>query len=581
MIDIEKILNVLDGASVSNVLADARKPALFERHAAALDACEARARAAVGAPIPALTWSLFRLFRDTGNRSGYETPYFTRRGQLGDLEVSILAGRDADGTLLRALEDYLWAICEEATWALPAHVRGNRPLPIELDLFASETGFYLAELLHLLGDRIEPRVVDRCRAEIKRRILDSFLADYPAYWWEQGTNNWGAVCAGSIGMAFLYEETDPARRRAALARVLATMDRFLASFPADGTCEEGGGYWTYGFGYFTLFADFLLQCTGGAVSLFDDLRAHRVARFPQRVALSPTRVASFADGSRFRVVPNLIVERLASQYDDVASAGGVLPPTPAPKPGHLLRRFLWCDPSKPVQPLPDATEFFDATQWLIVRQAPFAFAALFGHNATSHNHNDVGSFLLVDGDDEGPMDLGCGEYTRQYFSPERYTILCNGSQGHSVPIIGGAYQKPGREYRATDVTFSETADEKVFAGDIAGAYGLDALTSLRRTFRIRPAAGAVTVTDTFAFSGAPLSVTERFVGYAEATITGPGKARFGAFDVRFDPALHVTVHTETMVAHKPQVPQTVWILDIDVPVGASDFDIAFSRPVRS
>lgn len=87
----------------------------------------------------------------------------------------------------------------------------------------------------------------RCQTlGVRCQTLEADFADYPAYWWESGRNNWGAVCACSVGIAFLYEETDAARRRAALSRVLATMDAFLNSFPPDGTCEEGVGYWEYG-----------------------------------------------------------------------------------------------------------------------------------------------------------------------------------------------------------------------------------------------------------------------------------------------------------------------------------------------
>ena len=576
---IDTILDALDRGSAANVLAGARNPALFQRHAAALAACEARARAALAEPIPPLPWSKFRLFKDTGNRSQYESPYFARRVRLADLVICLLAGRDADGALLRDLEDLLWALCDECTWALPAHLWGNRPMPIELDLFSTETSLYLSELLHLVGDRLDPRVVARCRGEIRRRILDSFLADYPRYWWEQGTNNWGAVCADSIGITFLYEESDSARRRAALARVLATMDRFLDSFPSDGVCVEGGGYWTYGFGHFVVFADFVLQYTNGAVDLFDDPRAHRIARFPQCAALSQTRFVSFADGSRFRSPTNVVIGRLAARYADVTPCSGVLSGNPTHKLDHLVRAFLWCDPAQKPPRLPDQTTFFNEAQWLVVRHAPFAFAALFGHNGVPHNHNDVGSFLMVEGDDEGPMDLGCGEYTRQYFSAERYTILCNGSQGHSVPIVGGELQKAGGQYGATDVVFEEKADETLFSGDIAGAYGLDALASLRRTFRIRPAEGTVTVADAFAFNGAPPSVTERFVGYAAAEVTGPGAARFGAFDVRFDPALKASVRTEPMSPHGTGA-TTVTLLDIEVPAGAESFEISFRPSAR-
>ena len=582
---LDLILNAIERGDAANILPELRAPTPFARNVSAVDAAEARARTALTEPIPPIPWSKFRLFKDTGNRSICERPYFIRRSLLADFELCMLDGRDTDGSIRLALEDLIWAICDECTWALPAHVPnlvGNmgsdRPMEIDIDLFASETGFYLAEVLHLLGDKLDPRVVTRCHNEIKRRILDSYLSDHPAYWWERGTNNWGAVCAGSVGMTFLYEETDPARRRVALARVLATLDAFLNSFPPDGTCEEGVGYWEYGFGFFALFADFVHQYTGGEADLFDDSRARRIALFPQSVALSPTRTLSFADGGRFSSgfsPARLILRRHYGESVSLANVGESLMST-APKPANRLRALLWADPTRPADPLPDATTFLPDAQWLIVRHAPFAFAALFGNNGVPHNHNDIGSFLLVDGDKEGPMDLGSGEYTRQYFSSERYTIFCNGAQGHSVPIVGGALQKAGSQYRASDVSMSEANGETVFTGDIAGAYGLESLSSLRRTFRIRPEAGETIVTDASAFNGTPLSVTERFVGYAKAEIVGPGEARFGAFKATFDPALKASVHTEPMSTHGVSA-TTVYILDIEVPAGTAKFEIVFSR----
>ena len=149
-------------------------------------------RKAAAEPLTVLPFSLHRLYADTGDRNTYEALYFDRRKALADLEISILANRDGDGALSTALNDLLWAICDEYTWALPAHLGLlQRPEQITLDLFACETGLYIAEALHLLYDRIDARVAERCRAELRRRILDSFLAEYPAEWWESGTNNWG------------------------------------------------------------------------------------------------------------------------------------------------------------------------------------------------------------------------------------------------------------------------------------------------------------------------------------------------------------------------------------------------------
>ena len=58
-----------------------------------------------------------------------------------------------DGRCLPAIADYVWAVCEETAWQLPAHNTYRRdtpqlPLPDParpvIDLFAAETGALLA-----------------------------------------------------------------------------------------------------------------------------------------------------------------------------------------------------------------------------------------------------------------------------------------------------------------------------------------------------------------------------------------------------------------------------------------------------
>ena len=160
MTSIDTILKAIDNGSAANVLTEAHDRALFARHHEALKAIETRARKSAAEPIPTLPFSLHRLFEDTGDRKLFEAPYFARRRALADYEVCLLAGLDADGSIAAALGDLLWAICDEYSWALPAHQTLRRPRPIIIDLFAAETGMYLAEALHLVGDQIDKHISD-------------------------------------------------------------------------------------------------------------------------------------------------------------------------------------------------------------------------------------------------------------------------------------------------------------------------------------------------------------------------------------------------------------------------------------
>ena len=76
----------------------------------------------------------------------------------------------------------------------------------------------------------------------------------------------------------------------------------------------------------------------------------------------------------------------------------------------------------------------------LVRRGCMALCAKGGHNNESHNHNDVGSFMLyVDGEPE-IVDAGNMIYTAKTFSSERYTLWNVRAAYHNLPLIGGREQ---------------------------------------------------------------------------------------------------------------------------------------------
>lgn len=94
-------------------------------------------------PIRVLPYALLIKFQKTGSRKEYEAEYFRRRLRLNTFALLALMENDAED--VRHLEDAIWAICDEFTWSLPAHLP---PASIEdgsarvhIDLFAAETGF--------------------------------------------------------------------------------------------------------------------------------------------------------------------------------------------------------------------------------------------------------------------------------------------------------------------------------------------------------------------------------------------------------------------------------------------------------
>ncbi len=123
-----------------------------------------------------------------------------------------------------------------------------------------------------------------------------------------------------------------------------------------------------------------------------------------------------------------------------------------------------------------------------------------GHNAEHHNHNDVGSFVVLCGEQLMLLDPGTEVYTARTFSNRRYESNLLNSWGHSVPVVAGKLQRPGADARAKvlDTAFTEESDALQL--DLSSAYGCPELKKLERTFVYsRAGTGMLTVTDRVEF----------------------------------------------------------------------------------
>ncbi|MDF2963272.1 MAG: hypothetical protein K0S39_5007, partial [Paenibacillus sp.] len=137
-------------------------------------------------------------------------------------------------------------------------------------------------------------------------------------------------------------------------------------------------------------------------------------------------------------------------------------------------------------------------------------AAKGGHNDESHNHNDVGHFIVYYNGRPFLIDAGVESYTAKTFSPRRYEIWTMQSSYHSLPEVNGVQQQAGESFRAADVEYE--ADE-AFASvsmNITTAYPPEAgIESWKRgisLLRGSGAAAAVEVSDSFRLSAATSNI---------------------------------------------------------------------------
>ena len=437
--------------------------------------------------MPELSRELFDEYEITGNRLRYEEGYFKRREFLSTFGLaSVIWHKKED---IEKLEYVIKEICSEECWALSAHVKRleNPNWRMTIDLTASETGHTLAHLYTLLKDELSEETKECIRKEVFRRILTPFMsAKAPAYGWEDATNNWNAVCCGNIGSTAIYLLEDGSEKDAFLERIRYAIETYyLAGFGEDGVCEEGLGYWVYGFMNMVVFAmdQRLYNPTYDMMAL---KKVEKIAHFQEMCYFSHGRTISFSDGSSNGEYPIGLTCCLANLYKDIRF------PDPIYARGfsgdrcwnwnELYTGWYWTknyleDVEKKIveEPKPlleEGTDFLKDAQWCILRgKDNTALVAKGGNNDEPHNHNDVGSFhYLVDGE-AFLDDLGAGEYTKDYFSEKRYEVFCNRGESHNIPIIGDVDQKAGKEYCAD--RFELTKDRNILIS-FAKAYGIEA-----------------------------------------------------------------------------------------------------------
>lgn len=461
---------------------------------------------------PAVSFREYKFFYENGDRMKFETDYFSKRIRMNILALLSMIYPD-EQKYLTELSDVIWAVCDEYTWALPAHVSYETwDHSTAIDLFSSETCFALSEIKELLYDRMDSLLRRRICAEIERRIITPFLNR--SFWWETANNNWSAVCTCGVAAAFFYIRPDLAKEQ--IPRFQANLEHFFQSFHPDGICREGLSYWNYGFGFFVSYADMLNEFTGGDMNLFCDDRVRRIASFQHKAYLRDDIAISFADGAihnrhhiglthflkhiypeDVQVLPTAFRDNQPIDVNDVSFRA---------RWTFELRALLWFDPALSTEEGETNAEYYSPDSAWYIRKTPlYSFAAKAGDNAEPHNHNDVGSFIFAANQGQLLCDLGAGEYTKEYFSDNtRYSFLCTRSGGHSVPIVDGCEQKAGAEFCGHMFVQND-----VLSIEMADAYDIPELSSLKRQFAFGE--DGISVHDNFSFNGKALPITERFI----------------------------------------------------------------------
>lgn len=432
----------------------------------------------------------------TGDRDAYQALSFQKRRALGTLLLGEIA--ENKGRFINQIVNGVWSICEESFWGVPAHLPGtvkglaDTGDPI-VDLFAAETATYLAWVDYFLGDELDaitPEIRERMQREMKQRIFIPLMTKYHGWMGPNSNgrapNNWNPwICSNWINATLLMER-DPQNRTAMIKKALEILDEFLNPYPADGGCDEGPSYW--GAAAASLFDNISLlnlASDDAFAYVFADEKVKNMGTFIYKAQISEDYFLNFADADPQPNMDAAMIYRYGKAIDDLPMMqfGAFYRPeqaSPAIGNFHFFRNLFELfiqeefEEMEKKLPLPKNVWLPDI-QVMAARDEEgttdgFYLAAKGGHNDESHNHNDIGNFVVYYDGDPLIIDVGRGTYTRKTFSNDRYDIWYNCSDYHNTPTIAGITQAPGPQYRAHRVNYQEEGGTSLFTLDISRAY---------------------------------------------------------------------------------------------------------------
>ena len=453
-----------------------------------------------GKPWTVLPWTVFAENKITGNRVNYEGLCFEKRRQLAALVMAeIMEGR---GRFISDIINGLGSFCEETWWGIPAHY--SKPIPLtelqEVDLFNAETASLVVWTRYMLEKQLDvfsSALCQRIDREIERRILQPAVEK--DYWWKTAGMNWNPwICSNWLACVLICEK-DEARKAEAIRQIRQAIRAFIDAYPEDGGCDEGPGYWDR-----------------AAASMFEILRLlpddanfsgmfgkiQRMAAYAYKTYIGNDYCVCFADAHENKAAQQVnIVYPFGLWLNDqtMRAFGAYLgqrkqvlsnPAALFDKSGNFptlgrelfflrhIREFMAEQPHEPLLKdvwLPDL-------QIMTARRGNLYVAMKGGHNGESHNHNDVGSFIVYSNSEPLFIDPAVGEYTAQTFGKGRYDIWTMQSQFHNLPQINGVDQKDGKSFAAKVVSHKNGQ----LTLDIAAAYPNEAaVKSWKRTVSVR------------------------------------------------------------------------------------------------
>jgi hypothetical protein len=566
--------------------------------------------ACLGRPFTDVPASVMLDFFRNGNRTRYENLSFDKRNRLWTLVLAESA--EGKGRFLDAIVDGIWSISEETFWGASAHLflqKGGRGLadaenPV-VDLFAAETAADLAWADYFIGpelDSISPLVRRRIYYEVNRRIfIPMQTAKYD--WMGAGNkdaklNNWDPWIMSNYLTAALLLEKDEEKRAKYVYQTMQLTDQYINGLGDDGACEEGPTYWGAGPGCVLDVLDLLKSVSNGRIDIFHSGVVRNMAAYIYKVHIGGNYFVNIGDAHPEVTPEPVMIRRFGRETGDtiMAEFGAWLFALDGygshmgQQMFHRTRELFDFSDFREISAVrSDYVDVADAwlpdVQLMVSRLAGGLFvAAHAGNNGKSHNHNDVGDFIIYADGQPVIIDVGSGTYTARTFSKDRYQLWFNTSAFHNLPTINGFQEQDGLAYSATQVSYRPDRRGARLTMDIAGAYPAGAGVKVWKRSILAEKPDRVTITDSCRADSVFNSLTQSFMTVGDVDITAPGLIKFrirdGVVELHYDARVW-TARKEDLPLTTPEEEglKETWrhrnitriLLDVRAPVRAAVF----------
>lgn len=436
----------------------------------------------------------------------------------GSVLTALVMGElvEGEGRFLDQIVNGVWFYCEQTWWGWSAHFYLQKAPPglpdvddPTIDLGVGEVASILSWTWLLFKDefnKIHPLIAKRLKSEIMKKAVVPYY-ERDDFWWQgfdrsRSVNNWNPWINYNMLSAILILEDDQVKKVAGVEKMIRSVDYFVNDYPDDGGCDEGPSYWGRAGASLFQCLDLLKRATGGKFDVFGNHLIKAIGSYIYKVYIAYPYFINFADADAMT----------GSRPDIIFNYGKATGDTTMQKFGaYLARKQDWGEKApdgkvdeqilqlmqiNEIKEFPDE-DVFISDFWLPhieiagARDSSgssngFFFAAKGGHNAESHNHNDVGTCIVYYNGKPCIIDIGREKYTAKTFSRNRYDIWTMQSQYHNLPRINGVDQRNGRKFKSGHTCCKADSKGVTFSTDIALAYPEEAgVKKWERTYQLQ------------------------------------------------------------------------------------------------